>query len=178
ARGSAPALRGGALVPRSGIRYIVVPVADGAVSTVDNPLPLPGGLIDALDDQLDFAAPLTRPLNFVVYENAAWIPTRAQFSPTDADATRQAGMDSLARLELRPIVTPVAVGAGDRADANFSAQRGWVTVATGVYSRWTRHIGDQSIPPRPAFGVTTGYDITAAGPATLHYDTSISRGLL
>jgi len=171
-------LRGGRLLAPFAIRYIVVPVADGAVSTVDNPLPLPGGLIDALDDQLDFAAPLTRPLNFVVYENTAWIPTRAQFSPTDADATRQAGMDSLARLELRPIVTPVAVGAGDSADANFSAQPGVVTVATGVDSRWTLHIGDQSIPPRPAFGVTTGYDITAAGPATLHYDTSISRGLL
>ncbi|HEY4609631.1 MAG TPA: glycosyltransferase family 2 protein, partial [Ilumatobacteraceae bacterium] len=67
-------LRGGRLLAPFAIRYIVVPVADGAVSTVDDPLPLPDGLVDALDDQLDFAAPLTRPLNFVVYENTAWIP--------------------------------------------------------------------------------------------------------
>ena len=50
-------------------------------------------------------------------------------------------------------------------------------MATGVDSRWTLKVGDQSIPPRPAFGVTTGYDIATAGPATLHYDTSISRAL-
>jgi len=170
-------LRGGRLLAPFAIRYIVVPVADGAVSTVDDPLPLPEGLVDALDDQLDFAAPLTRPLNFVVYENTAWIPTRAQFSTADSDTTRQAGLDSLARLEMRPMVTPVAVGAGDSADANFEAQPGAVTVATGVDSRWTLKVGDKSIPPRPAFGVTTGYDVAAAGPATLHYDTALTRAL-
>ena len=143
-------LRGGRLLAPFAIRYIVVPVADGAVSTVDDPLPLPDGLVDALDDQLDFAAPLTRPLNFVVYENTAWIPTRAQFSAADADATRQAGLDSLARLELRPMVTPVAVGAGDNADADFPAQPGVVTVATGVDERWTLHVGEQSIAPAPS----------------------------
>ena len=89
------------------------------------------GLVDALDDQLDFAAPLTRPLNFLVYENTAWIPTRAQFAAADADATRQAGMDSLAELELRPIATPVAVGAADNGRCQFAAQPGAVTVATG-----------------------------------------------
>ena len=169
--------RGGRLLAPFAIRYVVVPVADGAVSTVDAPLPLPDGLVDALDDQLDFAAPLTRPLNFVVYENTAWIPTRAQFSAADADATRQAGLDSLARLELRPMVTPVAIGVADNADAEFTAQPGVVTVATGVDSRWTMDVGDSRYAPRPAFGVTTGYDIASAGPATLHYETSISRGL-
>ena len=94
-------LRGGRLLAPYAIRYIVVPVADGATSTVDQPLPLPTGLVDALDDQLDFAAPLTRPLNFLVYENTAWIPTRAFFAEADADDTRQAGFDSLARLELQ-----------------------------------------------------------------------------
>ena len=106
-------LRGGRLLAPYAIRYMVVPIADGAASTVDQPLPLPVGLTDALDDQLDFAAPLTRPLNFVVYENTAWIPTRAQFTGTDADATQQAGLDSLATLELRSAAVPVAVGAPD-----------------------------------------------------------------
>ena len=36
-------------------------------------------------------------------------------------------------------------------------------------------VGGQAIPPRPAFGATTGYDIAAPGPATLSYDTDISR---
>ncbi|HEY4608836.1 MAG TPA: hypothetical protein VIH06_06520, partial [Ilumatobacteraceae bacterium] len=170
-------LRGGRLLAPFAIRYIVVPVADGAVSTIEDPLPLPEGLVDALDDQLDFAAPLTRPLNFVVYENTAWIPTRAQFSAADADATRQAGLDSLARLELRPMVTPIAIGAGDNADANFPAQPGVVTFATGVDAGWTLRVDDQTIAPRPAFGVTTGYDVANGGAATLHYDTAFSRAL-
>ena len=69
----------------------------------------------------------------------------------------------------------MAVGAGDNADADFAAQPGVVTVATGVDSRWTLNVGGQIDPARPAFGVTTGYDIATAGPATLHYHTAISR---
>jgi hypothetical protein len=170
-------LRGGRLLAPYAIRYIVVPVADGATSTVDAPLPLANGLVDALDDQLDFAAPLTRPLNFLVYENTAWIPTRAQFSVADADATRQAGLDSLARLELHALATPVAIGAADNADVDFSVGAGAVTVATGVDRRWSLSIAGQPIPPRPAFGATTGYDIAAAGQAQLRYHTATSRAL-
>ena len=169
-------LRGGRLLAPYAIRYIVVPVADGATSTVDKPLPLPNGLVDALDDQLDFAAPLTRPLNFLVYENTAWIPTRAQFTGADADTTRQAGLDSLARLELNSLATPIAPGAADNGDLQFVAQPGAVTVATGVDRRWSLNVGGQPIAPRPAFGVTTGYDIGTAGPATLRYHTDASRG--
>ena len=144
---------------------------------MDQPLPLPNGLIDALGDQLDFAAPLTRPLNFLVYENTAWIPTRAQFSEVAADATRRAGLDSLAQLDLRPLVTPVGIGATDNADANFEVQPGALTVATGTDERWTLDLAGQQIAPRPAFGATTGYDITTAGPATLHYQTSTGRAV-
>jgi GT2 family glycosyltransferase len=168
-------LRGGRLLAPYAIRYIVVPIADGATSTVDKPLPLPNGLIDALDDQLDFAAPLTRPLNFLVYENTAWIPTRAYFAQDVADDTRQAGLDSLARLELRPLVAPVGIGAADNADVEFPVQPGAVTLATGLDQRWSMAVGDQQIPARPAFGVTTGYDITTGGPATLRYNTEASR---
>ena len=124
-----------------------------------------------------FAAPLTRPLNFLVYENTAWIPTRAQFSEADADATRQAGLESLAQLDLRSIATPLAVGATDNSDASFAVQPGAVTVATGIDQRWSLDVAGQSIPPRPAFGATTGYDVTSAGSATLHYRTSSARAL-
>ena len=172
-------LRGGRLLAPYAIRYIVVPVADGATSTVDNPLPLPTGLVDALDDQLDFAAPLTRPLNFLVYENTAWIPTRAQFAGADADATRQAGLDSLARLELSggwprrsvsaPPTTPTC---------SFDAQPGAVTVATGVDRRWSLRSAVRPSPPRPAFGVTTGYDIATVGPADAALSHRCVAGLL
>ena len=45
-------------------------------------------------------------------------------------------------------------------------------------TRWTLDVGGQGDRhPRPAFGSTTGYDIAAAGPATLRYHTSTSRAL-
>lgn len=171
-------LRGGRLLAPYAIRFIVVPVADGAVSTVDKPLPLPSGLTDALDDQLDFAVPLTSPLNFVVYENTAWIPTRAQFGADGADATRQAGVDSLARLELHPLAAPVAVGVADNGEATFVAAPGAITVANAVDPRWTMQVGGQAVAARPAFGATTGYDIASGGPATLRYETDTSRALM
>ncbi len=170
-------LRGGRLLAPYAVRYIVVPIADGANSTVDQPLPLPTGLVDALDDQLDFAAPLTRPLNFLVYENTAWIPTRAFFAEADADDTRQAGFDSLARLELQAAATPIAVGASDNADLHFDGQPGAVTIATGVDERWKMDVDGVPIAARPAFGATTGYDIASTGPATLSYHTDASRAL-
>ena len=168
-------LRGGRLLAPYAIRYIVVPIADGASSTVDQPLPLPTGLVDALDDQLDFAAPLTRPLNFLVYENTAWIPTRALFADASADDTRQAGFESLAQLELRLSATPIGIGAADNADVQFDAQRERSPSRLGEPAAGRCTVGGQAVPARPVLGATTGTDIATAGPATLSYHTDISR---
>jgi len=73
---------------------------------------------------------------------------------------------------------PVAVGAPDNGPAQFDAVPGTVTVATAVDSRWSLHVGEQSLDPRPAFGATTGYDVAAGGAATLQYHTAISRAFL
>ncbi len=170
-------LRGGRLLAPYGIRYVVVPIADGAVSTIERPLPLPSGLLDAFDDQLDFAAPLSAPLNFKVYENRAWIPTRSAFPAADGEATRQAGYGSLARLELATSAQPVGVGLNDNADVNFTAVPGALTVATPLDPRWTLRVGGQVSASRPAFGTTMGFDITTGGPATLRYTTASSRAL-
>ncbi|HEU4841842.1 MAG TPA: glycosyltransferase family 2 protein, partial [Ilumatobacteraceae bacterium] len=53
--------RAGRLLAPFGIRAIVVPVVDGADSTAGAPLPVPGGLIDALGAQLDLARGRTPP---------------------------------------------------------------------------------------------------------------------
>ena len=41
------------LLAQFGIRYIVIPLADGFNGTLDQPLSAPNGLVDVLDDQLD-----------------------------------------------------------------------------------------------------------------------------
>ena len=101
-------LRGGRLLAPYAIRYIVVPVADGATSTVDATIAAshrsrrrarrPARLRRAADP----AAELPRLREHRVDSHSRSV-LRA-----DADATRQAGLDSLARLELRPMATPVA----------------------------------------------------------------------
>ena len=42
-------------------RYVVVPVVDGRGSTVDDPLPVPTGLVDVLGAQLDLVRSVTPP---------------------------------------------------------------------------------------------------------------------
>ncbi|MGB8860272.1 MAG: glycosyltransferase, partial [Ilumatobacteraceae bacterium] len=108
--------RGGRLLAQYGIRYVVVPVADGANGTVAAPLPTPAGLVDVLEDQLDLAAPLTRPPNYLIYENSAYTPTRAVLTEEGAAASQEAGGEAMASADLRG-ATPFGVGAPDRGEA-------------------------------------------------------------
>ena len=54
-------LRAGRLLAPLGIRYVVMPEFDGVVSTVDDPLPTPVGLVSSMEDQLDLVARATAP---------------------------------------------------------------------------------------------------------------------
>jgi hypothetical protein len=53
---SSSTLRAGRLLAPMAIRFVVVPEFDGVVSTVNDPLPPPAGLIASLEDQLDLVA--------------------------------------------------------------------------------------------------------------------------
>ena len=129
-------LRGGRLLAQYGIRYVVVPVADGANGTVGNPLPTPGGLVDVLEDQLDLAAPLTRPPNFLVYENTAYTPTRAVLTTAGAAASQEAGGEAMTTADLRGS-TPFAVGAPSRGDATDQVEAGTLHVAVPYDPNWS-----------------------------------------
>jgi len=174
--GTQSTLRAGRLLAPFGVRYIVVPLADGAIGTTTDPVPPPVGLIDALDDQLDLATPLTRPLNYVVYENMAWTPVRSQLTPAGAAASQQAGDEALASADLSGS-TPFGVGARDRGPATGPVQPGVVHVAVPVDQRWTLEVDGRQAESHPAFGSTIGFDVPTAGAATLRYDTSLARPL-
>jgi GT2 family glycosyltransferase len=164
-------LRGGRLLAPFGVRYIVVPIADGAVSTVNDQLPLPAGLVDALGDQLDLARPLSSPLNFLVYENRAWIPTRSVLTADGAAVSKQAGAAALSQADLSGAV-PFAIGGGDTDERVFDVAAGTVHVAVPFTRDWVLRVNGQEVEPRIAFGSTTAFDVASAGRATLTYEAS------
>lgn len=172
--------RGGRLLAPFAVRYVVVPVVDGAVSTNTDPLPLPGGLLDALGDQLDLA-PVYSPPNFIVYENRAWVPIRSVLTAAGAEASRVAGPEALAQADLTG-ANPIA-GSGDEpwhlaTGASEVVAASTVHLAVPFDRQWRLELNGQEVEERPAFGSTAAYDITAPGTVELRYETPTSHRLL
>lgn len=173
---SGSTLRGGRLLAPFAIRYVVVPVADGANGTIDRPLTPPGGLLDVLDDQLDLASPLTTPPNYLVFENTAVAPTRSVLTAVGAAASELAGDEAATTADLAGAV-PFAVGASDRGPAEGELAAGTLHVAVPFDERWQLTVGGVEIPARRAFGATMAFDVASAGPAVLRYDSGLLRSL-
>lgn len=168
--------RAGRLLAPLAIRYIVVPVIDGAVSTADDPLPVPAGLVDALGDQLDLAEVYSPP-NFIVFENRAWIPVRSVLGAAGADASRAAGAAALAQADATG-ATPIMVGSDHLDPASAEVAVGTVHLAVPFDRSWHLEVDGAEVAPRPAFGTTMAFDVTSAGTATVRYESPPSRRML
>jgi len=166
-------LRAGRLLAPFGIRFIVIPISHGSAAS-GSVLPVPSGLVDALDDQLDLAQPLLRPLSFIVYENTAWTPVRSELTAAGQTVSQQAGDAVIADTDLTGS-TPFAVGAPLRGPASGAVQPGVVHVASPVDNNWSLRIDATTLKPRSAFGSTMAFDVPAAGQATLRYRTPVLR---
>ena len=169
-------LRGGRLLAQYGIRYVIVPLADGAHGTVGAPLATPSGLVDVLEDQLDLAAPLTRPPNYLIYENSAYTPTRSVLSEAGAAASKEAGGEAMASADVRGSV-PFGVGGRDIGEFTSDVAAGTLHIAVPYDSNWSLSVDGTKVPARRAFGSTLAFDLPAAGRATLSYNTPLSRSL-
>ena len=168
-------LRAGALFAPTGIRFIVMPEIDGAQSTVDDPVAEPAGLIEALSEQLDISATYGPP-TIRVFAIGPWIPVAAQLTGATADASRLAGDDVLVRSDLTQR-TPLFVGRDPSDGATADAGAGVVHVAAPFDDRIRLRAGDVDVEPRPAFGVTTAFDIAEPATVTLGYREPTSRTL-
>jgi GT2 family glycosyltransferase len=164
--------RFGRLLAPFGIRYVVVPLADGMVGTLDHPLVPPLGLSDALDRQLDLAAPLSRPQQYLVYENRAVVGAVSMLSLAGAAGSHKAGDAAVAQVDLGGS-TPIsgAASSGDR----FSVTPGTLHVAVPFDAGWHLRVGGTDIAPRRAFGTTVAFDVPAAGTASLEFARPFSR---
>jgi len=148
----------GRLLAPLGVRYIVVPLIDGSRSTRAQPLPLPQGLLSALEVQLDFRRQYFAS-DLIIYENVAWAPTLAQLSDVGIAASKNAGSEALILSDLRG-ATPVKTGfIPGRATQKLDVRGGTVSAAIPSSSRWRLEIKNQKVLSRPAFGATQAFDI-------------------
>ena len=165
--------RAGRLLAPASVRFVVIPVIDGAVSPADSPLPLPSGLLDALGDQLDLGA-VYSPTNFIVYENQAWIPMRSVLSAEGAAASKQAGAAALADADVSGAVT-IMDGADQLVPGAAAVPAGTVHLAVPFDRGWHLTVDGTELDGRPAFGTTLAWDVTQPGTAVLEYRTSASH---
>ncbi len=168
-------LRAGRILAPLGIRFVVIPKTDDVVSTVDDPLPLAEGLLDAFENQLDLGA-IYGPPSLELYVNEAWFPVGAQLGDAAAAASRLAGEEVLARADLSAAV-PSMVGAdqGEPTGANEVAP-GVLHLAIPYDARIVLEVDGEAVAPRPGFGVATAFDIESAGTGVLTYEQDASRG--
>jgi GT2 family glycosyltransferase len=167
-------LRAGRLLAPLAIRFVVVPEFDGVVSTVNDPLPLPEGLVSALEDQLDLVALRPGLPTLAAFENRAWIPTVSQLDAEGALASNAAGAEVLARTDLAASV-PLFVGADQLGTATDEVSAGVVHLGVAFDDAWSLSVDGVSIEPRRAFGETMAFDVPTAGLGELRYNSSLLR---
>jgi len=165
-------VRAGRLLSSLGVRYIVVPIVDGAASTNEMPLEAPLGLLDGLSIQLDFRRVYTAN-DLVIFENMAYMPSLSKLDETSAVLSQQGGTDALLSSQLR--VQQVMPRIGDIQSLPTSLEIGTVHVAAPFSKNLVLHVDNSDVIPRVAFGGTTAFDSPAAGLATLGFRTPWSH---
>jgi hypothetical protein len=172
----------GQLLAPAGVRYVAVvsalaPNIPGLQET--QPYPLPGDLDPALAQQLDLH-PVVSQTGITVYENADWIPMRAERPTTPANRTTPLPTSLPSPLDMAP-GTPIVSGLrpvlpGPAAASSYQGPLvpGTVLAAVAPASRW------QLIAPSgrvesssPSFGWAARYDVATQGTGTLQFSSDI-----
>ncbi len=168
--------RAGRLLAPLSVRYIVVPIIDGGQSTRSDPIAEPAGLVEALSRQLDLRRKFASP-DLVVFENTAWVPVKSVLTAAGSESSKLAGATSMIATNISGAVS---LPATDRADATVVADvaAGTMHLAVPFTSRWTVDVDGTEVPARPAFGLTTAYDIAAPGRAVVSFQTTSVHTLL
>jgi len=165
--------RAGRMLGPLGVRYVVVPVIDGGLSTRSHPVAAPAGLIDAMARQLDFRRRYSSP-DLAIFENAAWLPVASVLSPAGAEAARSAGAESVIAGDLSGAAA-VLPGLPGTPSVSGEVQAGTLHLSVPYTTRWTLTGADGSRrAPSPAFGLTNAYDLSSGtGNVTVSYEGSI-----
>jgi hypothetical protein len=168
--------RAGRLLAPLSVRYIVVPIIDGGQSTRSDPIAEPSGLVEALSRQLDLRRQFASP-DLVVFENTAWVPVKSVLTAAGAESSKLAGATSMIATSIGGAVS---LPASDRTDATVvgDVAAGTLHIAVPFTSRWKVTVNGSDVPARPAFGLTTAYDIATPGRAVVSYKSTSLHSLL
>jgi len=133
----------GRLLAPAGIRYVVVPIANGPDGTRGRRVP---SVTNALAGQLDLTRLRSEP-GLVVYENTSWAPARA-LTEREVPSGDVAPLPSAARTDLSAAV-PVG-------DAPVPA--GTALLSEAFDEGWAAAGGGKSLPHARAFGWVNGWE--------------------
>ncbi len=150
-----------------GVRYVVVPLQAAPGGGPERPVP--ADLPAALRAQIDLRQIDTN-RSLLVFENAAWVPARAQLPGQAAEAARRGGDAATADLSgAKAVLAPTKPGSSRfRGDV----EAGEVLLAEAPGSRWQLRVAGQRADHHPAFGVT-GFTVASSGSGTLRFGTPL-----
>jgi GT2 family glycosyltransferase len=172
----------GQLLAPAGVRYVAVvtalaPYIPGLQET--QRFPLPSDLDPALAQQLDLD-PVVSQTGITVYENADWIPMRAERPTTSANRTTPLATTLPSALNLAP-GTPIVSGLrpvlpGPAAASSYQGPlvAGTVLAAVAPAGRW--QLVDPSgrvVSSAPSFGWGARYTVSTSGTGTLTFSADI-----
>jgi hypothetical protein len=168
--------RAGRLLAPLGVRFVVVPIIDGGLSTRSRPVAEPRGLVDAMSRQLDFKRRYSSP-DLAIFENAAWVPVASLLTTSGAEASKSAGAESMIANDLTA-ATPVLPSLGSTRGSSVQSEPGTLHLSVPYTTRWRVEVDGTDIPARPAFGLTNAYDITVPGEVRVSFATSVPGTLM
>jgi GT2 family glycosyltransferase len=168
--------RAGRLLAPLSVRFIVVPIIDGAQSTRSNPIAAPQGLVESLSRQLDLKRKFASP-DVVIFENSSWLPVRSMLTEIGQQSSQLAGAKSMITADIGG-ATALPSAPYFNSTVRSEVEPGTLHVAVPFTPRWKVFVDGQEFVSRPAFGITNAYDIDRPGLATISFASSRLHSVL
>ena len=151
-----------------GIRYVVVPERLAPKPFATEEFPLDPAVRDALSSQLDLVQINVNPA-VTIYENAAWIPTRATLPSSDAGDIGSEAVeprDALAAATATDFGDATAALGDERGPTTFRGPvdgEGELYLASGPSSGWHLEVEGEEAERRTVFGWANAFDLPQRG---------------
>jgi GT2 family glycosyltransferase len=168
----------GRLLASSAIRYVMVPVSGGDPADEDTAAAdalatdSQRVIVSILDRQLDLEAFEIGDDRLEVFRNISALPERAAVRGETAEASQQAGPDTIIRYDPTE-ATPVLPGGDTEGEGPVDGDA--VVLSGSADDHWHLEVDGEELERRVAFGWANGWDLAAPGQGVLEYRTALTR---